>query len=57
MAKELCHFFYRKVPGCIRYLLRQITYRDDLVYALRHEYEYDSTGERIYGEMHTADWW
>jgi len=47
--------FYRNVLGCIRYLLRQIAYRDNLVYAPRHEY--DSTGQRIYAEMHTADWW
>jgi len=30
-------FFYRKVLGCVRYLLRQIAYRDDLVYAPRHD--------------------
>ena len=48
-------FFYRNVLGCVRYLLHQITYRDDLVYAPRHEY--DSTGQRIYAEMHRADWW
>jgi len=48
-------FFYRDVLGCVRYLLRQIAYRDDLVYAPRHEY--DPTGHRIYAEMHTADWW
>lgn len=48
-------FFYRDVLGCVRYLLRQIAYRDDLVYAPRREY--DLTGQRIYAEMHTADWW
>jgi len=48
-------FFYRDVLGCVRYLLRQIAYRDDLVYAPRREY--DPTGHRIYAEMHTADWW
>ena len=48
-------FFYRNVLGCVRYLLHQIAYRHDLVYAPRHEY--DSTGQRIYAEMHTADWW
>ena len=35
-------FFYGNVLGCVRYLLRQIAYRDDLVYAPRHEY--DSSG-------------
>jgi len=48
-------FLYRNVLGCVRYLLRQIAYQDDLVNAPRHEY--DSTGQRIYAEMHTADWW
>jgi hypothetical protein len=48
-------FFYRDVLGCVRYLLRQIAYRDDLVYAPRREY--DPSGQRIYAEMHTADWW
>jgi len=48
-------FFYRDVLGCDRYLLRQIAYRDDLVYAPRREY--DPSGQRIYAEMHTADWW
>ena len=48
-------FFYRDLLGCVRYLLRQIAYRDDLVYAPRPEY--DPTGQRIYPEMHMADWW
>jgi Plavaka transposase len=48
-------FFYRNILDCVRYLLRQIAYRDDLVYAPRREYDQD--GQRIYAEMHTADWW
>jgi len=35
--------------------MRQIAYRDDFVYAPRREY--DTNGQRIYAEMHTADWW
>jgi hypothetical protein len=54
-GKRTQHFFYRNVLGCVRYLLRQIAYRDDLVYAPRREYDHD--GHRIYAEMHTADWW
>jgi len=46
-------FFYRNVLDCVRYLLRQIAYRDDLVYAPRREY--DQSGLRIYAEMRTAD--
>jgi hypothetical protein len=48
-------FFYRNILDCVRYLLRQIAYRDDFVYAPRREY--DCEGQRVYSEMHTADWW
>jgi len=48
-------FFYRNVLDCLRYLLRQIAYRDDLGYAPSREY--DQSTQRIYAEMHTADWW
>jgi len=48
-------FFYRNVLDCVRYLLRQIAYGDNLVYTPRCEY--DQSGQRIYTEMHTADWW
>jgi len=47
-------FFYRNVLDCVRYLLHEIDYRDALVYGLRREY--DQSGQRIYPEMHTADW-
>lgn len=46
--------FYRKILDCVRYLLRQITYQEDLEYA--QPYEYDQNGLRIYTEMHTVDW-
>ena len=48
-------FFYRNVLDCVRYLHRQIAYRDDLVYTPRREF--DHSGNRIYAEMHIADWW
>jgi len=48
-------FFYRNGLDCVRYLLRQIADHDDLVYAPCREY--DQRGQRIYAEMHTADWW
>jgi len=54
-ARGILPFFYQNVLDCVRYLRRQIAYRDDLVYAPRREY-YQS-GYRIYAEMHTADWW
>ena len=33
-------FCYRNILDCIRYLLRQIAYRDDLVYVPRREYDH-----------------
>ena len=48
-------FFYRNILDCVRYLLRQIAYRDDFIYTPWREY--DSEGQRVYSEMHTADWW
>jgi len=54
-SKRTLPFFYRNVLDCVRYLLHQIAYQDDLVYAPRREFH--PNGERIYAEMHTADWW
>ena len=54
-SKRMLPFFYRNVLDCVRYLLRQIIYQDDLVYRQRREF--DADGERIYAEMHTVDWW
>ena len=47
-------FFYANVLDCVWYLLRQIAYQDDLVYMRRREYH--NSGNRVYAEMHTADW-
>ena len=47
--------FYCDILGCIRYLLRQIAYRDDWIYT--PQCESDPTGQRVYHEMHMADWW
>jgi len=54
-GKRSLSFFYRNVLDCVRYLLRQIAYQDDFVYAPRHEYNH--TGQWVYAEMHTEDWW
>ena len=48
-------FHYRNTLNCVRYMVRQVAYRSDMVYSLIGEY--DSSGERLYSEMHTADWW
>jgi hypothetical protein len=47
--------FYRDIVHCVEYLLAQTAYREDIVY--RPVREYDGSGERVYSEMHTADWW
>ena len=54
-SRRALPFFYRNVVDCVRYLLRQIAYRDDLGYTPQREY--DHSGKRIYAEIHTADWW
>jgi len=48
-------FYDRNIIDCVRYLIRQVAYSSDMVYA--HIREYDSSGELLYSEMHTADWW
>jgi len=48
-------FYYRNALDCVRYLVRQVAYRSGMVYAPIRDYH--SSGERLYSEMHTADWW
>jgi len=48
-------FNYRNIIDCVRCWICQVMYRADIVYAPIREY--DSCGERLYSEIHTADWW
>jgi len=48
-------FYYQNVIDCVRFLICQVVYRSEIVYAPVREY--NSSGERLYSEMHTADWW
>ena len=48
-------FYYRNALDCVRYLVRQVAYRSDMLYAPIREH--DSSGKELYSEMHTADWW
>jgi len=48
-------YYYRSPLSCIEYLLKQPCFRNHLVYAPVREY--NESGERMYSEMHTADWW
>jgi len=47
-------FFYRDVVECIRDLLRQKAFAQDLIF--EPSCEFDSQGCRVYTGMHTADW-
>jgi len=47
-------FYYRNIIDCVRYLIHQVEYSSDIVYAPIREY--DLSGEQLYSEMHTADW-
>ena len=47
--------YYQNIIDDVRYVIRQVAYRSNMIYALI--WEYDSSGERVYSEMHTADWW
>jgi len=48
-------FYYRNALHCVRYLVHLVVDRSDMVYTPIREY--DSSGVRLYSEMHTADWW
>ena len=48
-------FYYCNIVSCVRYLIRQVAYKEHIVYAPIREY--DSNGDQLYTEMHTADWW
>ena len=48
-------YYYRSPLSCIKYLLKQPCFREHLVYTPVREY--NEAGERMYSEMHMADWW
>ena len=48
-------FYYRNIVSCVRYLIRQVAYKEHMVYAPIREH--DSNGDQLYSEMHTAEWW
>ena len=54
-GEHLTTFYYRNIVSCVRYLIRQVAYKEHMVYAPIREY--DSNGDQLYSEMHTADWW
>ncbi|KAH8145068.1 uncharacterized protein LAJ45_10191 [Morchella importuna] len=52
---EKIPYYYRDPMVIVRYLLGQRAFRESLVYA--PVVEHNESGERMYGEMHTGDWW
>ena len=52
---QMVPYYYRDPLTIVRFLLGQRAFRNCLVYA--PVMEYNESGERMYGEMHTADWW
>jgi len=54
-GRHVTTVYYRNIIDCVRYLIRQVVYSSDIVYAPIREH--DLSGERLYSEMHTADWW
>ena len=50
-----CSLYYRDLEDTVRYLVKQRAYAEHLVFTPSREF--DSSGDRIYTEMHTGDWW
>ena len=55
-AEQSNTFYYHNIVSCVRYLIRQVAYKEHIVYAPIREYY--SNGDQLYSEMHSADcWW
>ena len=54
-GEHLTRFYYRNIVSCVCYLIRQVAYKEHMVYEPIREY--DSNGDHLYSEMHKADWW
>ena len=50
-------FFFRDPIQCARYLLGQRCFAEDMVYPPVKEWNGEEPPQRVYSEMHTADWW
>src|SRR5262249_6431842 len=48
-------FFYQNPLSCIEFLMRQERLADHFVYEPYKDF--NEKGNRVYGEMHTANWW
>ena len=50
-----CIFYFREIKCIIKYLLRQRTFLEHLVYEPIREF--DREGNQVYTHMHTGNWW
>jgi hypothetical protein len=48
-------FFYRNPLDCVKFIMRQPRLDGKFVYEPYKDF--NEQGDRVYGEMHTADWW
>ena len=46
--------YYRNILDCVRFLIRQVAYRSDMLYP--HVQEYNLSRQRLYSGMPMADW-
>jgi len=54
-GRHMTSFYYQNIIDCIHYLICQVAYRSTIVY--EPIWEYKSSEEQSYSEMHMADWW
>jgi len=48
-------FWHCDILECIKYLPRRQCYAESMAWSPVQEF--DDSGQRVYSEMHTADWW
>lgn len=55
MKSVECCIYYRDIVNVLCFLLRHGPFQDALTYVPERHFTAD--GARVYGEMHTGDWW
>lgn len=57
IGQERLEFYYRDMLECIRSLLGDPQFAQDLVFAPERHYTSHERKCRLYHEMYTGDWW
>lgn len=52
---ETLRLYHRDPVKCVKFLLRQRSYKEDMVYAAVREF--NDKGECMYSEIHSGNWW